>query len=158
MLVSVTPEARYPATISMGISTIRGPLNMALQAGKIRHSYPLSNVTYTHTLLQWAATIVPSPLSMSYDIRLSYTKGKHPNVHVVSPKLELYPGAEKIPHVYDTDKQWLCLYHRPTAEWKNFMYIADTIIPWTYEWLVHYELWLSSGIWHGGGTVHAPVL
>jgi hypothetical protein len=35
------------------------------------------------------------------------------------------------------------------------MPIADTIIPWTSEWLFFYELWLASGEWHGGG--HDPL-
>ena len=30
-------------------------------------------------------------------------------------------------------------------------FIADTIIPWTSEWLLHYEIWVATGIWHGGG-------
>jgi hypothetical protein len=30
--------------------------------------------------------------------------------------------------------------------------IADTIVPWTAEWLVHYEIWLVTGEWYGGGT------
>lgn len=35
------------------------------------------------------------------------------------------------------------------------MLIADTIVPWASEWLLHYEYWLSTGTWHGGG--HEPV-
>ena len=31
------------------------------------------------------------------------------------------------------------------------MLIADTIVPWTCEWLIHYEIWLATGEWHGGG-------
>jgi hypothetical protein len=31
------------------------------------------------------------------------------------------------------------------------MSIADTIVPWTAEWLVHYEIWLMTGEWYGGG-------
>ena len=31
------------------------------------------------------------------------------------------------------------------------MTIAKTILPWTSEWLVHYQLWLATGEWHGGG-------
>jgi hypothetical protein len=34
------------------------------------------------------------------------------------------------------------------------MSIAETIIPWTSEWLYFYELWVFTGEWHGGG--HAP--
>lgn len=29
--------------------------------------------------------------------------------------------------------------------------ISDTIIPWTSEWLLHYEYWVLTGIWQGGG-------
>lgn len=29
--------------------------------------------------------------------------------------------------------------------------IANTIIPWTIEWLYYYELWLATGEWLGGG-------
>ena len=31
------------------------------------------------------------------------------------------------------------------------MSIADTIVPWTAEWLVYYEIWLMTGEWYGGG-------
>jgi hypothetical protein len=34
------------------------------------------------------------------------------------------------------------------------MPIIDTIIPWTSEWLLHYECWLATGKWHGGGIHH----
>jgi hypothetical protein len=46
---------------------------------------------------------------------------------------------------------YLCLYYRKAQEWNNQLYIADTIIPWTSEWLLHYEFWLASGDWHGRG-------
>ena len=29
--------------------------------------------------------------------------------------------------------------------------IANTIIPWTVEWLYYYELWQATGEWLGGG-------
>ena len=28
---------------------------------------------------------------------------------------------------------------------------ADTLVPWTIEWLFHYEIWLATGTWCGGG-------
>ena len=31
------------------------------------------------------------------------------------------------------------------------MLLADTIVPWAAEWLMHYELWLVTGEWTGGG-------
>ncbi|WP_346854948.1 hypothetical protein [uncultured Draconibacterium sp.] len=83
--------------------------------------------------------------------KLTYKIGYHPCVYVINNKLELYPGENKLPHVYDTKKQWLCLYYRKAREWTNQMLIADTIIPWTSEWLYHYEFWLATGNWHGKG-------
>jgi hypothetical protein len=36
-------------------------------------------------------------------------------------------------------------------EWTVGMSIANTIVPWTSEWLAHYEIWLATGDWQGGG-------
>lgn len=126
-------------------------LNMALQAGKIKSLFPASALSFNQNSLIWKYTITPSPLSASYEIKLSYTKGKHPNVNVINQILALHEGAEKLPHVYNTEKQWLCLYYRKGREWNRGMFISDTIIPWACEWLYHYELWVCTGLWHGGG-------
>ena len=93
----------------------------------------------------------PTPLSASYDIRLEYKVGYHPNIFVVNKKLELYPGKKNLPHVYSTEKQWLCLYYRKASEWTSQEIIADTIIPWISEWLYFYEFWLATGKWFGRG-------
>lgn len=127
------------------------PLNMGAQAGKIKSLFPLSNLLYNQNRLTWKCIITPSPLSISYEIKISYVRGENPNIYVLNPKLALYPGEAKLPHVYDTKKQWLCIYYRKAREWKSNMTIADTVIPWTCEWLLHYECWLGTGKWHGGG-------
>jgi hypothetical protein len=31
------------------------------------------------------------------------------------------------------------------------MLYTETIVPWISEWLMYYELWLSTGEWLGGG-------
>jgi len=126
-------------------------LNMALQAGKIKSLFPASNLSFNQNHLTWKYTLVPSPLSFVYEIKLSYMIGEHPNVYIVSPTLALYPGETKLKHVYDTKKQWLCLYYRKGREWNSSMFLADTVIPWTCEWLLYYEFWLATGTWHGGG-------
>jgi hypothetical protein len=55
--------------------------------------------------------------------------------------------GRSLPHVYSDGT--LCLHE--TDEWKATMVIADTIVPWTAEWLAHYEIWLVTGDWYGGG-------
>jgi hypothetical protein len=39
---------------------------------------------------------------------------------------------------------------------RGWMLLAYTVVPWTSEWLVFYELWLITGEWLGGGTHPAP--
>lgn len=130
------------------------PLNMALQAMKIKSIFPDSKLEFDQKQLVWQYEISPTPLSITYSIKMVYTKGKHPDIFVIDPKLTLFQGEEKLPHVYNSSKQWLCLYVRKARQWNRSMYIADTIIPWISEWLFHYECWLATGIWHGGGVEH----
>ena len=42
-------------------------------------------------------------------------------------------------------------YYKRAKEWDKTKFIAETIIPWTSEWLLHYEIWVATGTWHGGG-------
>ncbi|MCK9424300.1 MAG: hypothetical protein M0Q38_17070 [Bacteroidales bacterium] len=132
------------------------PLNMAIQIGKIRSIFPGSNIKFDQKHLVWIHNLTPSALSETYTVRLEYKLNNHPNVYIQSPKLTFFPGHLKLPHVYSTDKQWLCLYYRKAKEWNSTMFIADTVIPWTCEWILHYEIWACTGTWNGGGISHMP--
>jgi hypothetical protein len=35
--------------------------------------------------------------------------------------------------------------------------MAETIVPWACEWLLHFEEWLFSGEWDGGSLHLTPV-
>lgn len=132
-------------------------LNLAIQAGKMMSLFPMSKITFDQNFLVWESFITPSPLSAEYLIKIMYARDSHPDVFVVSPKLTLYQGQEKLPHVYDTEKQWLCIYYRRGREWRSNMAISDTVLPWTCEWLLHYEFWLGTGKWLGGG-IHGDII
>lgn len=126
-------------------------LNIIVQAAKIKSYFP-DSVTTTHAnKLVWKGTLKPTELSDSYDIKIEYKVGSHPCIYVINKKLELKEGGVNLPHVYSTEKQWLCIYYRKAREWNDKLFIADTIIPWTSEWLYHYEIWLVTGKWHGRG-------
>ena len=129
-------------------------LSMALQAGKIKSLFPGSVISNDPNKIIWKYSITPSPLSCTYEIKLIYIKGEQPNIFVLNPKLSLHPNEKKLPHVYDNEKQWLCLYYRKAREWNSSMLLTETVIPWTSEWLYHYEIWLATGEWHGGGIHH----
>jgi hypothetical protein len=77
-----------------------------------------------------------------------YKLGQRPNVYVVDPRLTRRNG-EQAPHLYG--KSELCLYRPGRGEWSPSMLLSDTIVPWASEWLLHYEIWLATGEWTGGG-------
>ena len=125
---------------------------LIVQASKLRLYFPDSKYSVRRNILVWKGYLRPTPLSPSYLIKVVYQREKHPNVYVVEPKpLILAEGKSKLEHVYDTGKQHLCIYYKKAKEWNETMFIADTIIPWTSEWLLHYEIWVTTGTWHGGG-------
>jgi hypothetical protein len=48
----------------------------------------------------------------------------------------------------------LCLYDWREMPWRTEMKIHETIIPWTAEWLVFYEIWKLTGSWLGAESSH----
>lgn len=128
---------------------------LVVQAHKLRSYFPDSKCSVRSNILIWKGYLTPSVLGSTYLIKVVYQRQEHPDVYVLEPKvLALAKGQTKLEHVYNTKKQQLCIYHRRAKEWNETKYIADTIIPWTSEWLLHYEYWAATGIWHGGGINH----
>jgi hypothetical protein len=88
----------------------------------------------------------------SFDFSLAAIKAKAVHVEVISPRLQPRLG-QAIPHIFANSvypsRPRLCL-HMP-HEWDGSEIIADTIIPWTIEWLVAYEGWQATGRWFAGG-------
>jgi hypothetical protein len=95
-----------------------------------------------------AVQLQPTSLSAVYRVRLKYSLEKNPKAFVEEPPLQERDG-NRPPHLYADDS--LCLYLPQTQEWAPSMFVADTIVPWASEWLFHYEIWLSTGEWQGGG-------
>jgi hypothetical protein len=129
-------------------------ISVHAQGGMLRHLFPdstLKVVGYDKGLI-WKGKLQPTNLSITYDIMVEYNIGCNPNIYVLSPSpLPLAKDATKLPHTYNHEKQHLCLYHRLMNEWNERKMIAKTIIPWTSEWLLHYEIWVTTGTWYGGG-------
>lgn len=123
------------------------------QAGALKSYFPNSEIKRKgEHEITWIGTVTPSPLSASYTLKLHYKFNNGAKVYVINPKpLQMAEGKEKLPHVYSTQEQQLCLYYPDYNEWNTGMYYVRTLIPWACEWLVHYECWVATGTWHGGG-------
>ena len=128
-------------------STPTRAISLARQLVAIRSAIPDSRCKINRGQLDCAVPIQPSIGSETYSARIQYRHWKPPHVHVVEPTLALRPDAAHLPHVYPGNE--LCLYF--PGEWQHNMLLATTIVPWTAEWLLHYEIWLTTGEWTGGG-------
>ena len=92
--------------------------------------------------------IQPTTESKVYTIRLKFDGTASPTVHVLNPEL---PYDRKA-HMF-ADKS-LCLYFPKEQPWSSTMNLSTTIIPWTSEWLVYYELYKHFGVWLGPEAEH----
>ncbi len=116
----------------------------------------------TPWIMVWRGKL--TPFACSYDVQLLYCsislalaciKANTVHVEVVEPLLGRRPSQPdvSIPHLYPNRampmRPRLCLHRQ--AEWTPTMYIADTIVPWTIEWLAAYEGWRATGTWYAGG-------
>jgi hypothetical protein len=98
------------------------------------------------TRMVWTGVLTPTPLSQRYTVRITYVVGRFPRVVVIDPPL--VPGEDGLlPHFYREGS--LCLHD--AYDWNESMLIVESIVPWTTEWLAHYELWKWSGEWYGDG-------
>ncbi len=111
---------------------------------KTRKAIPLNSAVV------WVGELQPTKLSRKYQAKIEYRIDKVPSTNIISPKLALFEGARKLPHIYSDGS--LCLYTPKNGEWHAGKNIASTIVPWISLWLFYYEAWLITGEWLGDGT------
>ena len=129
-------------------------LTPLMQGARLKTLFPLSDFTVlAHGLgIKWKGCLQPNPISQLYQISVTYLQGKAPITKVHTPLI--IPDGKKLPHVYSQIKQELCLYYPKNNEWHSGLWIVETIVPWASEWLYHYENWVATGDWKGGGIEH----
>ena len=122
------------------------------QLNFLKVAYPNSYGYATPSGFIWHCDIRPQPLSDMYRLKIKFYKNKSPRAFIEYPsRLKLAEGATRLPHTYDTAKQWLCLYYPKYREWDRSMKVSETIVHWSIQWMIYYEAWLCTGIWLGGG-------
>lgn len=119
----------------------------------LRQHYNFVDVHISGRTLQCIGRCQPSELSIVYTYRIKYTVDHPPVVHTVRPALEY---DERI-HMYKEDNS-LCLYYPADYSWRSDSSLYNTIVPWTHEWFLYFELykllgkWLHPGVTHGRPT------
>lgn len=118
------------------------------QLYRLKHDFPDSEgrILSKNTLV-WSCKIQPQANSDFYNIEIRYNlRWQYPKVFVKN-RLKLYPGSEKLPHVFDHEKQQICLNYN--KEWNRTLPISTYYVPWASEWLFYYETWVITGEWLG---------
>ena len=123
-------------------------INIALQAKMLVLTFNGKITSFRANKFIWKGTIKPLPLCKEYIVQVTYQKGKIPKVYILYPLLQTLENAEPN-HLYSDGS--LCLFYPKFKEWQPSDFIYKTIIPWVSEWLLHYEIWLFTGKWNGGG-------
>lgn len=122
-------------------------LSLAVQAAHLKRRYPDGRIVLRPNRLAWLGHLKPTDVSRAYEVLAVIEPGWAPLIYVVDPPLQRRDD-EPVPHVYSAND--LCLY--TGDEWNDTMIVADTLIPWTSEWLFFYETWHATGDWLGGGV------
>lgn len=110
----------------------------------IKTNYDFIDIETKGSLMFCYGKYQPTPYSPIYKFRIKYNPYVKPPVVTISEPQIAY--SDDI-HMYPKDNS-LCLYHKSDLIWDtNKHHLYDTIIPWTIEWIVFYELYLISGVW-----------
>lgn len=119
----------------------------------LRMCYPESSGTIVRGgRLVWQTTIKPSAISDDYLISIEAKPRKFPTVWASEGAISRCANLSAVPHKFefdpDTPRIRLCLQYQ---DWSSCQLYTETVIPWIMEWLVHFEIWMATGEWHGGG-------
>jgi hypothetical protein len=130
----------------------RPPLRIPLgfQRRMMMKGWPEFKCHLTSGFLICRGRVQPTPLNAVYRVRIEYRLGEHPKVWVEEPALVPRVEGGRIPHVYPGPRP--CLFYPPNREWRPDRLLATSILPWLLLWLFHYESWIVTGSWEGGGV------
>jgi hypothetical protein len=129
------------------------PSSLTVQLLRLKTRFPHGEGRIRRERLTWNQTICPHTLAHTYRCRLEYAVGEYPKIYCVDPPLSELVSDRELPHVFTHDEPvCMCLFMRTRDCWNDRMLLANIVIPLAYYWLAHFEDWLFSGVWRGGGT------
>lgn len=116
-------------------------------------SYPDSSGRILHGgRLVWRATVKPSALSDIYQVCIDTKPRSFPQVWVSGGAVDRCKDLSLVPHKFGCEERppriHVCLQY---GDWSTDQLFTETVMPWCSEWILHFEIWMTTGDWHGGG-------
>ena len=102
-------------------------------------------------LLKAKGCITPTDISETYEFIIEYLPYHKPVVNIERPRIEYSNDI----HIYSDGS--LCLYYLGDMRWDKALHIHNTIIPWTAEWILFYELYKITGKWEHPYVPHGKL-
>lgn len=112
------------------------------EAKLVKKNYKFIDCKVQNGVLYCYGNYKPTPESTEYKYRIKYIPSNRPVVTLTKPIIEYNDEI----HMFPKDNS-LCLYHSSDLVWDSSCHLYDTIIPWTHEWFIFYELYLFTGKW-----------
>jgi hypothetical protein len=113
-----------------------------LEKHLLEKAYNFLEVKISDGALSVKGTCQPSEFSVKYEYKVKFTPGSNPKVYPMIPKIAYNDEI----HMYAQDNT-LCLYYPHDYSFTDRSHLFNTIIPWTHEWYLYYELYLLKGKW-----------
>ncbi|OYU79260.1 MAG: hypothetical protein CFE23_14830 [Flavobacterium sp. BFFFF1] len=120
---------------------IKKHLAIRVEMKLLKNNFPFLKFQIREGKLICYGSCQPTDLSPIFNYRIEWAPGLNPKVFVISPQIEYDDDI----HMY-SDKS-LCLYYPKDFIYDFKSHIHDTIVPWTHEWFLFYELYQIKGKW-----------
>lgn len=125
----------------------KSDISIGQQVFAMHSLFPQFKYKREHQRATWVGFLQPTDKSPQYKVKISYPYPYPPKAWIIFPAI--HPNA---PHRY-SDKS-LCLYYPKDRSWHTQKLVAETILPWTAEWLAFYEIWCLTRQWYGEEVQH----
>ena len=140
-------------------------LSVAEQAEQVEGEWPaFRTIERSPSVGRWEGYLQPNAKRYRVEIALFLQDTELSSTVVPNPRIKVLQDLRRrrdrrsLPHIYpnrsDPKRPYLCLFLPKKREWHVGLSIADTVVPWTSNWLACYEAWLVTGKWSCGGVEH----
>lgn len=120
-------------------------LTLEEQNQLMKKHFPQFKLIYppTSNYISWIGDIVSPYSGKKRKVEIQYSLGW------IFPRVYVEGVTSNAPHIHISLGNCLCLYKPKFTNWNYSMPISETIIPWTINWIIQWEVWQVTGKYNG---------
>lgn len=125
---------------------------LILEKQLLQKHYDFLKVRVSNGAIYCYGYFKPSEYSVTYYYKIRFIPEKPPKVFITNPVIQYNDDI----HLYKQDNS-LCLYYPKDFSWTKDSRLYNTVVPWTHEWILFYELYQITGIWQHPFVNHLKI-